>query len=501
MTPTTQAPTTSEAPKNMSEAPKNMLDFAKSITAQATAKQQPSTSVDEGAETEAGTEQPKNMSEAPKNMLDFARMIKAQGATPVEGSQETAGQETASQEAEDPSAWKKDVRAGHFERSSMRAAEALGGMPGEFVQSMAAPLGNYIGKGIEAVTGKKVPESAYGAATQLPTAEDIKNFHEKYTGEYYRAQTSGEQLSDEIVQDAVRIGAPMLATGGVSVLTNLGRISGIVGAGQGAKQVAKALGYGEDVQGYAKLVAETATSFFMPWVGKNLAKKHYAEVNKLPANIKGDSRVLQRSLKDTVDWANSVGDTPDKKFIREILNPVYEYIQKNPEMSYQEALSIKRSINQLSEKLYELPSTARRLARSKLAEVRKSFDPFFKGADKHQAGWFKNMKAGDEIHGAIEGSQQFGEFVKRNAKTLSKAGVSSYLLDSIASTHTFVPGVALGAVGAAGYPMFKLVYQMYRSPLLLQAYTKAGAAAAIGNIPQVASSLRKVDRELSKEEY
>ena len=429
--------------------------------------------------------------EQPKNMQELFRSI---GSMPSTQDQGTAKESAV----EDPNAWKEEARAGHFERVSMRAAEALGGMPGEMVQSLVAPLGHYVSKGIQAVTGKEVPEEALtGAASVLPTSEDIKKFHEKYTGEYYRPQTEGQARADEIVQDTVRVGLPMLASGGTSAMTNALRIAGVVGAGQGSKEVAKRLGYGKEGQEYAKMGAQIITSMINPGLGKNLAKAHYDEVNRLPATYRGNASPLRRALSAEMRWAKSLGDTADKAFIRQQLQPLMDKIDKNPRLSFQEAREYMRSLNQNASSLYDMPSSARAAVRSKVATIRDQFDKFFQQADKHQPGWYGHLKAGNEIHGAIEGSRKFADYVRRNKSGLIKAGVGSLALDAITGLSTSAYGTAGLAGAAAAYPVGKIIYQMHKSPLLRNAYLKAGASYAAGNIPQMKASLMKMDRELN----
>lgn len=472
--------------------PKNMLEFAKSVSAP---RQESSQA--EQAEQPGQPGQPGQTPtvEQPKSMLEFAKSL-------VNTKPLTQDQGTAKESAvEDPNAWKKEARAGHFERVSMRAAEALGGMPGEMVQSLAAPLGHYVSKGIQAVTGKEVPEEALtGAASVLPTSEDIKKFHEKYTGEYYRPQTPGQARADEIVQDTVRVGLPMLASGGTSAMTNALRIAGVVGAGQGSKEVAKRLGYGEEGQEYAKMGAQIITSMINPGLGKNLAKAHYDEVNKLPETYKGNSDPLRRALLEDMRWAKSLGDTADKAFIRQQLQPLMNKIEKNPRLSFQEAREYLRSLNQNASSLYDMPSSARKVARARVDAIRGKFDNFLKQADKHQPGWYGHLKAGNEIHGALEGSRKFADYVGRNKGKLLNAGISSVVLDSITGLSTKAYGTAGLAGAAALYHPVRIAAQMNRSPLLRNAYLKAGASYAAGNIPQMTASLKKMDKEIRKED-
>lgn len=461
--------------------PKNMLEFAKSVS---TPRQEASQDEQPGQPGQTPTV------EQPKSMLEFAKSLA--NTRPLTQDQGTAKESAV----EDPNAWKEEARAGHFERVSMRAAEALGGMPGEMVQSLAAPLGHYVSKGIQAVTGKEVPEEALtGAASVLPTSEDIKKFHEKYTGEYYRPQTEGQARADEIVQDTVRVGLPMLASGGTSAMTNALRIAGVVGAGQGSKEVAKRLGYGREGQEYAKMGAQMITSMINPGLGKNLAKAHYDEVNRLPATYKGNASPLRRALSEEMRWAKSLGDTADKAFIRQQLQPLMDKIDKNPRLSFQEAREYMRALNQNASSLYDMPSSARAAVRSKVATIRDQFDKFFQQADKHQPGWYGHLKAGNEIHGAIEGSRKFADYVRRNKSNLIKVGVGSLALDAVTGLNSYGT-VGLAGSAAALYPVGKIIYQMHKSPLLRNAYLKAGASYAAGNIPQMEASLMKMDREL-----
>jgi hypothetical protein len=467
--------------------PKNMLDFAKMVKAQSVESPQQTKQtqhpVDTGI-TGDEVEAPQAPTEQPKNMLDFAKMVKAQLP------QET--KDMPEKETEEP-------RAGGFERSRVRAMEAVAGMPGEFVHGVAAPLGHYVGKGIEAVTGKKVPEEAlYGAASVLPTAEDIKKFHEKYTGEYYKAQTPGEIKSDELVQDASRIGAGLLMSGGAKTgMDLLKKVFMITGGGQAGKEGAKALGYGEEEQEYAKLGSQMLMSLFNPKLGKDLAQKYYAEADRMPKAVKGNARPLISSLREELNWSKSHADTADKAFIRSMLEPLHKEISQTGRLSFQDAREFLRSMNRNAEKLYELPSSSRKLARAKIDSIRAKFDPFLKQGNQYMPGWYENVKAGNQIYGAIEGSRGFSKFVKEHHSSLIKAGVPTLMLDHLAS-HALLKGG--GLFGYPAYEASKIGYKMYRSPLLAKAYADAVVAAGANNLPAVANSLRKLDREINKEQ-
>jgi hypothetical protein len=220
----------------------------------------------------------------------------------------------------------------------------------------------------------------------------------------------------------------------------------------------------------------------------------------MPKLIKGDARRLAHSLQEEINWSKSHADTADKAFIRSMLEPLHKDISKTGMLSFQDAREFLRSMNRNAAALYEMPAESRKIARAHIDSIRAKFDPFLKQGNRHIPGWYENVKAGNQIHGAIEGSKNFVHFVKANFGKLKHAGVPVLVLDHIAGHAATVATAGTALAGGAVHELGRLGYKMYRSPLLAKAYTDAVVAAGANNLPAVANSLRKLDREFQKTE-
>lgn len=415
---------------------------------------------------------------------------------------------TPFQEAQD---LKQPKKASEVGRLGMRGLEALLGIPGDIYQSVSSPLTQYISESMKGVSGKGLTPEQFERSTSspiFPTSEKLREKQKEIFGEKFEPTSEDERFRDEVMSDVVKVGVPILATGGHTLLTNLLRISGIVGGGQLGKKIAKSSGYGEEGQEYAKIGAQILASVINPRLGKNIYRYHYSEADRLPATVTGDATVLRNRLRDQINWANSHADTEAKRFVRAQIEPLLKDLDaqgNNPRLGYQAARELNTSINQNSQGLYELPRDVRNIARRRVDNIRNDVGNFMRQSEQTHPEFYNHWRSGNEVYGALAGSRQFGDFIRRKASTLAKAGVSHHLLSALASGMEGIPAAAIqqGAVAGTitgGYQAYKLMYKILKSPILLNAYTKAVVEGTAGNVASTANALRKIDKAIKDEE-
>jgi hypothetical protein len=388
-------------------------------------------------------------------------------------------------------------------RSAARGAEAAVGLPGDIGQSLLS-LTEYGAEklGVPENIRNKVRDIAplFVPGTGLPTSEDVKEkITEKRSGEYLKPRSKGEEISDEIVQDAVSLlipgpgKLPKSAKGFKSLLRSIG----IAAGGVGSKEIAKQAGVGEGGQTAAKLGA----MLLLGTTGRGGPKKYVGKLyNEAEEAIKGNPKVSASSLEKNLSQLKSSLskglEAPTEKAVLSKINALEGKV-KNGKIGVDELWASKRSINEeLSKALFENPDKASQARAKKLfKKINKDINKELTKYGEQNKDFGKAFRSADEGFATLAKSNKIENFIRKNSK-YSPASALLYPIMHMAPSPTV--GAAVGA--ATAYKGGQLAYRLSKSPTLRKYYKEVLQSAAKENSAAMNRALQKMDKELMKDE-
>lgn len=410
-------------------------------------------------------------------------------------------------------------------RTVARGAETILGLPGDIVSGVS----NLANAGISAVTGQPgpIPERAslnypmFGALGEavdvgarllgqespiprvnLPTSQDIKeNVTQRLTGEKLEPQTSGEQAYDEIISDATALLLP--TSGKVPGFKSIGRALGISSVGNLAKWATEDITdsplLGTGVKMGAMVLAGTAGGRKALETQKNVSyKQAYESIPEkatIPLNqTKRDIDKFKRHLKKS--------DNKAVNFIKDRIDALEELIEdEGLKPSVKSVIDLKQGWNSH----FSEATPKERSALGKIVNILK--DDITKYG-KTNPGFYTPYQVGEELTGALRGSDYLKEFLSKNKrlqesikdpflkKFLTGVGVSAGAAASYALgiKGTALAGAALGAAGSAGQQISKTV-QLFAKSLHARSYYKELVQNALaGNVSAAARDLARLNK-------
>ena len=410
-----------------------------------------------------------------------------------------------SEDFEQPAENTKHYVRRNIARTAARATESLLGSVGDIAK---APLEEFEKFAVSKITGKPLTEErreslkkinpVFGGASQiLPTSQDIREAHKPITGEYLEPQTEKELTADEMTQDFTSMALPSGIIKKGSFLINMAKAAGIVGAGQTAKQGAKALGYEEEGQKWAKIGAMFLTSLINPNGAKKLASDFYSKSEKaISPDVMGNAANLEKDMKSLNSKMSMGTKSASEKAIIDETDAILKKI-KDGKMSYQEAVAAKRSVNEKSnEFLYSTPDKlAKARARTFYSKINKDLESFIATSKEKYPEFYDAHKKADEVLGITSSSRRVYNFVKKNYAVAIGAGVSPVLLNAIGPIEAATAAVTL----TAGLKSTELLYRLVRSPTLRRYYLNAVAQAGKENSVAMINNLKKLESEAQED--
>lgn len=381
-------------------------------------------------------------------------------------------------------------------RSMARGLETALGSPSDLL-SLILRGGTKAGEAI-GLGDKESLEKEQKIQKYLPTSSFLREKVTKpLTGKYLEPQSSGEEMSDEIISDAVGLLLPIKGTKGFKTGKRILQAIGTSGSSNYLSDFAGKLGVSEKGKTAIKLGSMIILSSLNPGGAKKHVSSLYKEAEQA---IKGNPLVNAKSLKSNLrglkmDLKQGL-EAPTEKAVISKIDALDKKI-KGGRVSVNELWSSKRSINEeMAKSLFESPTKATRArAKNLFKKINKDINKELSLYGKENPKFGKAFRSAEEGFGILSQSELIGNFIKRNAKY---SPVSAVLYPLIHAAPTATIGGA--AAGGALYKSGQLGYRIAKSPTLAKYYGEVVKSAAQQNAVAMNRSLKKLDEELQKTE-
>jgi len=382
-------------------------------------------------------------------------------------------------------------------RMTARAYEAVAGLPGD-ISNAALRAGKWFAGKLGFDMDSEGAKDIENIMSKLPTSQNIREFHERFSGDVLKPQSKEEEITDEVVQDLSTLLMPVRGR------IPFARAIGTIAAGSAAQECAKLFGFGEEGQQNAKLGAMTIMSFAKPGTAKKYENMLYNEAKALQGNATVSARHVRKETQDLIKnlkkggTAGSKTDTLIKA--EEILKSI-----KNGRIEVSELTGFKNTINEARGKLYKDPLIDKIGRKAGLANLNKAnaiVDNGLKEFGKANPKWEKLYRSANEVHGAIaqskKASNTITRFAKKHPHVTGEAGLG-LLAEAIFYPWKFAATVGVGGGVAGGIKAYELAHRVINSPTLRKYYMHVFKEGLKENSKGIAKNMQKLDSELKKE--
>lgn len=395
-------------------------------------------------------------------------------------------------------------------RTGARALETGAGIPGA-IADVGLGAANYLTGGA-IPTYKQVQEKL---PISLPTPENIREFHEPYTGEYLKPQGYAEEVGDELTNLITSLVTPVTGLAGLASKAKLGkaaaqlpRAAKIAGAAVGGGELVKQLG-GSELAGEATKLGVLLASG-IPGGRKVLegqAKKAYDVTKDVPDDVFIKTPKLKETASKLAKQVELGHLTEDKEAVQDLLKSFDKAFEKGSAFSkkgryeprgiqVKEAAQLEKDINQLLNSP-KLPKQAQ----PPLLQLKGELQSALTGYGEHHPEWGKAYKESKEIWRALHARSGVSKFLEKHfdledllENKLTKSVLFGGAIYSLPKTAAIVgPGIAASEA-------LKAVELFARSPQARKYYWDATKAALKDNKNGFINSARKLDKIFSEEE-
>jgi hypothetical protein len=386
-------------------------------------------------------------------------------------------------------------------RSGARSLETLLGVPGDVQELLLSLVGEgakKLGVPEETVETAKKFSKDFGMFPGLKTSTEIREkITEPLTGEYLKPKTKGEELSDDIVQDATSLLIPTKSPKGLKVGKHILRAFGTAAGANLASELAGGLGAEET----GKTAAKLGSMMLLGSIGKDSPKKYINNLySQAEEAIKGapkiDAKELGKNLKTLEKSLKSGLGAPSEKAVLSKLEELQKKIKKG-QIGVDELWASKRSINEeMTKALFDTPSKAAKArAKNLFKQVNRDLNKELAKYGQQNKTFGNAFKNAEEGYAALQQSQLLGNFIKKNAKYTPLSPLLYPLVQAVPS-----PTAAGALGGAAAYKTGQIGYRLAKSPTLRKYYSQVLKEASRENAVGMNRALVKLDEELMKTE-
>lgn len=323
----------------------------------------------------------------------------------------------------------------------------------------------------------------------LPKKEDIREFGKTLFGKTFEPQSDMERLGGDIAEDFTALALPIFG-GPVKVLKPLLAAIG----GNVAKDMAVHFGKSETAGDYLKLGTTLAISLVNPKGAENLKNELYAKArNARKPDAKVDAFQLRTNVRKYKNELSKGGSASYKTESLKKLDEI-EKAASTGDIEVEELEKFKIAINSLRSGLYEEfkgNKSGRKLAKAALDRVSKIVDNGLEVYKHSNPEWYSFYRPANEVHGAIEQSKKWGNFIKKNAIKFATPGLAS--LFGITHFGGIGPAAIAAGVGFGSFKAGELAVRVWKSPHLRKLYTDAIKDAGKRNIKSMNENLKKLD--------
>ncbi len=395
-------------------------------------------------------------------------------------------------------------------RTAARVGETVAGLPGD-IANLGFGAANYLTSGA-VPTYQQVQEKL---PISLPTSQNIKEFHEKATGEYLKPQNTAEEIGDEFVGLVSALISPAKGVAGLTSASKIGKAlskapkaAKIAGAAIGGSQAIKALGGSEFAQEGTKLGIMLASG--LPGGRKALgekAKEAYAVVDAIPETVTHKVPGLESSVHKLQKYIGIGHLTEDKKAMQEFLESVEGSLEKGTKRTYKAGrVSVDRAIP--IKELVQLEKDANQLLRDHkfpkqakpyLSTLKKEIESTLTEYGQTNKPWLEAYQESKDIYRGLHSRSMINQFLEdhTSVQNLLKSNFTKGLLFG---GSIYAPGktVASAAVGTVAKQAIKGVDLLINSKNARKYYADALKAALEDNKNAFAQSAKKLDHEAVK---
>ncbi len=322
----------------------------------------------------------------------------------------------------------------------------------------------------------------------LPTSQQEK---ERLTPDFLKPQSSGEELIDTIIEDTALLYSPIKTkVPFVKSYRGLKAFATSVGSNLVGEFVKDATGGDLEKSSYAKL----GTMFLATIADKANAPKLVGQLYRdaealLPSGVRVGAKNLTNKLNGLVRKLSQGTKAPSEQFVINEANAILKKIQKGT-ITVEEAWASKRSLGEKLEDFLYKSSDAKANARArKLAtQINQELKETINTYGNQNKAFGQAFKNAEEAYGAVQGSNFVTRWIGNNLKyNPLTAGLAKLVTGGIGTT-----------VGSATvvYPAAKLLYRVFKSPVLRKYYTKAIGSAAKQNAVQFNRDLKRLDKAI-----
>ncbi len=394
-------------------------------------------------------------------------------------------------------------------RTGARAAETVAGLPGSIAQA-GFGIGNYLTGGA-IPTYKEVQEKL---PVSLPTPENIREFHEPYTGEYLKPQGPVEELGDELTNLITSLITPATGALGLASKAKLGkaasqlpRAAKIAGTAIGGSELVKQLG-GSELAGEATKLGVLLASG-IPGGRKALedqAKKAYDITKDVADDVFIKAPKLKEIASKLAKQVQLGHLTEDKEAVQDLLKSFDKAFEKGSSFTkkgryeprgiqVKEAAQLEKDINQLLNSP-KLPKQAQ----PPLLQLKEELQSALTEYGSHHPEWGKAYKESKEIWRALHARSGISKFLEKHfdlEELLENKLTKSVLFGG--AIYSLPKTAAIVAPGIAASELLKAVELFARSPQAKKYYWDAIKAASKDNKNGFINSARKLDKIFSQE--
>lgn len=382
----------------------------------------------------------------------------------------------------------------HLARTTSRAAEAVGGLPGDLgrlLQAATRPVERGAAKIREKAGLKPLEDSERKPG--LPGSEELREFSEKVFGDVVKPRSNKEAFIDEVIADTALLALPV--KGKIPFVRSLGTSI----AGNLAQEGVKELGVGEGGQAAAKV----GTFFLGSILGKGSVKKFWNEKYKeaekaIPSEALMDSNRLHRKLNNLQASLKKGGiKTPSQSFVEKPLKELKK-LTGSGEMRVEDAVAAKKKINELRSSLFDEVKGrgGQKYARTRINDIANSLDDALEKYGKKNKSFYTPYKEANEAFAGYQQSKKLANWINR-AIPFGKLGKNAIFIAEIlmkpASLKVVAP--ALGAMKGG-----EIAFRMLANPTLRKYYRNILKDGISQNKAPFIKNLRKMEEELKKED-
>jgi hypothetical protein len=338
----------------------------------------------------------------------------------------------------------------------------------------------------------------------LPGSSKLKEYAEKGSKGYLKANTDFEKGADEFLSDVTSMSLP--GTGPYKFVKNIG----VPIVGTMVKEGLKYNNASEKAQAYGKVGSMVTLDLLSRRFGggvKEYAGSLFKKADQsMPKGVSFDASKLSKSLDDLEKTFKMGGSRPTtKKALEKVLEIKNEI--KNNKIDGKNLSAYRPSINEAIEEMggfsIDVPRKLKPQAIHNLnkvkGEVIKTLEDYGK---KFNPEYLKNSQNANEAWAAYSKSNKIANFIQKKIgySPKSKAVQALFSLSPYATAGAIgalsLPTAAGAGIALTGYQAFKVLERIRTSKVLSKYYQNVLKEASVGNIALTEKNLKALDENL-----